>query len=70
MSYKNSDGLGVKAPFGWSQLMHSNPCIYSQLTGLGTDLKLPRIARAAVTLGPRLTKDRLEQGESPLIARL
>ncbi|KAL8856035.1 MAG: hypothetical protein Q9178_007344 [Gyalolechia marmorata] len=34
---------------------------YSQLTGLGTDLKLPRTARAAVTLGPRLTKDRLAQ---------
>ncbi|KAL8827109.1 MAG: hypothetical protein Q9170_007144 [Blastenia crenularia] len=27
----------------------------------GTDLKLPRAARAAVTLGPRLTKDRLVQ---------
>ncbi|KAL9602748.1 MAG: hypothetical protein Q9219_001591 [cf. Caloplaca sp. 3 TL-2023] len=27
----------------------------------GTDLKLPRKARAAVTLGPRLTKDRLVQ---------
>lgn len=29
----------------------------------GTDLKLPRDARAVVTLGPRLTKDRLVQGE-------
>lgn len=29
---------------------------------LGTDLKLPLTARAAVTLGPRLTKDRLVQG--------
>ena len=28
----------------------------------GTDLKLPTTARAAVTLGPRLTKDRLVQG--------
>lgn len=28
----------------------------------GTDLKLPARARAAVTLGPRLTKDRLVQG--------
>ena len=28
----------------------------------GTDLKLPRDARAIVTLGPRLTKDRLVQG--------
>ena len=28
----------------------------------GTDLKLPVTARAAVTLGPRLTKDRLVQG--------
>ena len=30
----------------------------------GTDLKLPINARAAVTLGPRLTKDRLVQGAS------
>ena len=30
----------------------------------GTDLKLPATARAAVTLGPRLTKDRLVQGMS------
>lgn len=28
----------------------------------GTDLKLPRDSRAAVTLGPNLTKDRLVQG--------
>lgn len=28
----------------------------------GTDLKLPKDARAAVTLGPRLTKDKLVQG--------
>jgi len=28
----------------------------------GTDLKLPPRSRAAVTLGPRLTKDRLVQG--------
>lgn len=31
----------------------------------GTDLKLPLDTRAAVTLGPRLTKDRLVQGKSP-----
>ncbi|KAL8720734.1 MAG: hypothetical protein Q9225_002434 [Loekoesia sp. 1 TL-2023] len=30
-------------------------------TRAGTDLKLPRTVRAAVTLGPRLTKDRLVQ---------
>lgn len=29
----------------------------------GTDLKLPRGTRAAVTLGPKVTKDRLVQGE-------
>ena len=29
----------------------------------GTDLKLPKDARAVVTLGPRLTKDRLVQGK-------
>ena len=31
----------------------------------GTDLKLPFNSRAAVTLGPRLTKDRLVQGNKP-----
>ena len=31
----------------------------------GTDLKLPFNSRAAVTLGPRLTKDRLVQGNNP-----
>ena len=30
----------------------------------GTDLKLPEYYRAAVTLGPNLTKDRLVQGKS------
>jgi hypothetical protein len=30
----------------------------------GTDLKLPRGTRAAVTLGPKVTKDRLLQGKS------
>jgi hypothetical protein len=30
----------------------------------GTDLKLPQGMRAAVTLGPKVTKDRLVQGES------
>jgi hypothetical protein len=29
----------------------------------GTDLKLPRGTRAAVTLGPKVTKDRLLQGQ-------
>jgi hypothetical protein len=32
----------------------------------GTDLKLPRETRAAVTLGPKVTKDRLLQGMSHL----
>jgi hypothetical protein len=32
----------------------------------GTDLKLPKDSRAAVTLGPKLTKDRLVQGMNPL----
>jgi hypothetical protein len=31
----------------------------------GVDIKLPRTYRAAVTLGPRLTKDRLVQGRFP-----
>lgn len=33
----------------------------------GTDLKLPGRSRAAVTLGPNLTKDRLVQGAIPLL---
>jgi len=32
----------------------------------GTDLKLPRDTRAAVTLGPKVTKDRLLQGQSTI----
>ena len=35
----------------------------------GTDLKLPRETRAAVTLGPKVTKDRLLQGELLLLKR-
>lgn len=34
----------------------------------GTDLKLPRKSRAAVTLGPNLTKDRLVQGANFLLS--
>lgn len=33
----------------------------------GVDIKLPRTYRAAVTLGPRLTKDRLVQGKFPTL---
>jgi hypothetical protein len=33
----------------------------------GTDLKLPRGSRAAVTLGPKVTKDKLIQGEPSFI---
>ncbi|KAL9047749.1 MAG: hypothetical protein Q9162_007958 [Coniocarpon cinnabarinum] len=33
----------------------------------GTDLKLPLYYRAAVTLGPRLTKDKLVQGKTPFL---
>ncbi|KAG6846846.1 hypothetical protein C0991_002800 [Blastosporella zonata] len=33
----------------------------------GTDLKLPKDFRAVVTMGPKLTKDRLVQGKSHLI---
>ena len=36
----------------------------------GTDLKLPATVRAAVTLGPRLTKDRLVQGTFDLPSTL
>jgi hypothetical protein len=35
----------------------------------GTDLKLPRDYRAAVTLGANLTKDTLVQGKFPLFER-
>lgn len=34
----------------------------------GTDLKLPRNARAGVTLGPKVTKDRLVQGGSLILS--
>jgi len=33
----------------------------------GTDLKLPIGSRAAVTLGPKLTKDRLVQGKQSIV---
>lgn len=33
----------------------------------GTDLKLPQASRAAVTLGRKVTKDRLVQGEYQLL---
>ena len=35
----------------------------------GTDLRLPATVRAAVTLGPRLTKDRLVQGRLPRVPK-
>lgn len=42
----------------------SHVCKQADDLRAGTDLKLPRTARAAVTLGPRLTKDRLVQGKT------
>lgn len=45
------------------QRMHRCLIFLDQQHARGVDLKLPSTYRAAVTLGPRLTKDRLVQGE-------
>jgi hypothetical protein len=45
------------------QRMHRCLIFLDQQHARGVDLKLPSSYRAAVTLGPRLTKDRLVQGE-------
>jgi hypothetical protein len=53
-------------PFQSSPYRHSMDRVIVYLDDAhtrGTDLKLPRNTRAAVTLGPKVTKDRLVQGK-------
>lgn len=70
--FDDSDQLAVLSQDGTVDTFLSSP--FSQQTHLcivylddahtrGTDLKLPSNFRAAATLGPRVTKDRLVQGQ-------
>lgn len=57
---------GSREPYGISVFAKQmDQCLVylDEVHTRGTDLKLPRASRAAVTLGPNLTKDRLVQGE-------
>ena len=59
------DGKREKLAHSYFQTRMSDCVVYlDEQRTRGTDLKLPIDARAAVTLGPRLTKDRLLQGMS------
>jgi len=69
--FDDADNLSVLSQDGVVELFHSSS--FSQLLNKcvvylddahtrGTDLKLPLNFRAMVTLGPRVTKDRLVQG--------
>jgi hypothetical protein len=71
--FNDSDHLTVMTPDGTVEPFISSPfsrqidkCIVylDDVHTRGTDLKLPEGMRAAVTLGARVTKDRLVQGES------
>jgi len=70
--FNDSDHLAVVTPDGTIEPFISSPfnrqlekCIVylDDARTRGTDLKLPRGMRAAVTLGPKVTKDRLVQGK-------
>src|SRR6266704_2854154 len=70
--FNESDHLTVLTQDGTTEPLISSPfdrqlnkCIVylDDAHTRGTDLKLPRGTRAAVTLGPKVTKDRLLQGE-------
>jgi len=70
--FNDNDELVVEEPGGTAELLLFSPfakqldkCyVYlDEQHTRGTDLKLPVGSRAAVTLGPKLTKDRLVQGE-------
>jgi len=76
--FNDSDHLTVLSQDGTTEPLISSPfsrqldkCIVylDDAHTRGTDLKLPRGTRAAVTLGPKVTKDRLLQGE-PFIIRM
>ena len=69
--FNNSDHLTVVTPDGAIEPFISSPfnrqlgkCVVylDEAHTRGTDLKLPQGMRAAVTLGPKVTKDRLVQG--------
>jgi hypothetical protein len=71
--FNNFDYLTVITPDGIVEPLISSPfnrqlekCVIylDDAHTRGTDLKLPQGMRAAVTLGPRVTKDRLIQGKS------
>jgi len=73
--FDDADNLSVLSQDGVVELFHSSP--FSQILDQcvvylddahtrGTDLKLPINFRAMVTLGPKVTKDRLVQGTSLL----
>lgn len=69
--FDDGDRLSVLSQEGVVEPLHSSP-FFQQLDKCiiylddahtrGTDLKLPSDFRAAVTLGPKVTKDRLVQG--------
>lgn len=58
----------ISSPF--SQQLETCLVYLDDVHTRGTDLKLPRYTRAAVTLGPGVTKDRLLQGQRILISKL
>ena len=67
--FNEGDELTVLTRDGNTQLLVSSPFVLDQCVVYlddahtrGTDLKLPSGFRAAVTLGPKVTKDRLAQG--------
>ena len=69
--FNDSDHLTVVTPDGTIEPFISSPfnrqldkCVVylDEAHTRGTDLKLPKGMRAAVTLGPKVTKDRLVQG--------
>jgi len=69
--FNDSDHLTVVTPDGTIEPFISSPfnrqldkCVVylDEAHTRGTDLKLPKGMRAAVTLGPKVTKDRLAQG--------
>ncbi|PPQ73450.1 hypothetical protein CVT26_010200 [Gymnopilus dilepis] len=71
--FDDADHLAVIGKDGAVERLYSSP-FYQRLDECivylddahtrGTDLKLPRHYRAAVTLGPKVTKDRLVQGKN------
>ena len=70
--FNENDELTVLPRNGFPQLLSSSP-LSEQLDGClvyldhahtrGTDIRLPSGSRAAVTLGPKMTKDALVQGQ-------